>query len=121
MHDRSRRARGAWGEDRAAAHLARLGYLIVDRNWRSPEREVAGELDLVALHDGVLVFCEVKARRTGGHGGAVAAVGAAKQERIRGLAASWLRARGDDVVHDGVRFDVIAIDGVRLRHWTSAF
>ena len=120
MHDLSRRARGRWGEDRAARHLQRRGYHIVDRNWRAPEREIGGELDLVACRDGVVVFCEVKARRSNGHGGAVAAVGPVKQDRIRRLAASWLRHCGPDDVA-GVRFDVIAIDGVRLRHWERAF
>ena len=91
MHDLSRRARGRWGEDRAVSHLRRLGYRIVARNWRSPEREVRGELDVVAELDDVIVFCEVKTRRTAGFGGAAAAVDEPKQARIRGLADSWLR------------------------------
>lgn len=121
MPDRSRRARGRWGEDRAAAHLRREGYEIVHRNWRSPEREVGGELDIVArcASTGVVVVCEVKARRSASHGGAVAAVGPAKQERIRMLAESWLRVHGPAPA--GLRFDVVAIDGVTLRHWPSAF
>lgn len=119
--DQSRRARGRWGEDRAVAHLRRSGIEIVARNWRSPEREVGGEIDLIARDPvaDVVVFCEVKARRDGRHGGAVAAVGPAKQERIRSLAESWLRVSGEPA--GGVRFDVIAIDGVALRHWTAAF
>ncbi len=121
MPDRSRVARGRWGEDRAVAHLRRSGYEILDRNWRSPEREVGGELDIVALEPdtGRLIFVEVKARRSARHGGAVAAVGEAKQRRIRLLAESWLRATAEHV--HGVRFDVIAIDGVTLRHWPGAF
>ena len=122
--DQSNRARGRWGEDRAVRHLRQLGYRIVDRNWRAPEREVAGELDIVAALDGVIVVCEVKARRNGRHGGAIAAVGESKQQRIRALAESWLRhtdAGEHGEVRTGVRFDVITIDGVRLRHWESAF
>ena len=68
---------------------------------------------------GIVVFVEVKARRSGSHGGAVAAVGPAKQERIKALATSWLRVA--DRRFDGVRFDVVAIDGVRLQHWPAAF
>jgi putative endonuclease len=119
MADLSRRARGRWGEDRAVAHLRRLGFEIVDRNWRSPEREVGGELDVVAAQGPLLVFCEVKARRRSGYGGAVAAVDERKQERIRALAACWLRVRAWPV--DEVRFDVITIDGVTLRHHRAAF
>jgi putative endonuclease len=117
--DLSRRARGRWGEDRAAAHLRRLGYRIVDRNWRSPERELPGELDIVAALPGMVVFCEVKARRASGFGGAAMAVDAAKQARIRALAAAWLQVhRVGDV---DVRFDVVAIDGVALSHYEAAF
>ncbi len=118
--DLSNRSLGRWGEDRAVRHLRRLGYRVVDRNWRAPERELPGELDIVAADGDVVVVCEVKTRRRGSPGGAVGAVGATKQQRIRALAASWLRHRpgeGDG----GVRFDVIAIDGVHLRHWVSAF
>jgi putative endonuclease len=119
MNDLSRRAFGRWGEDRAVRHFRREGYLIVDRNWRSPEREVGGELDVVAVRGGVVVFCEVKARRTEGYGGAAAAVDVVKQERIRALASSWLRIHGQRD-HD-VRFDVIAVEGVALTHHEAAF
>lgn len=106
--DLSRRARGAWGEDLAAAHYTRLGYDVVDRNWRSP----TGELDLVVRRSGTYVFSEVKARRTDTFGPPASAVGPAKQRRIRRLAVEWLRAH--DVGADTIRFDVVAITGNRL-------
>ncbi len=117
--DQSRRARGRWGEDRAAAHLRRIGFEIIDRNWRSAERSWPGELDLVATDREWLVFCEVKARRSAGFGGAAAAVDASKQERIRGLASLWLREHGS--IAGTVRFDVITIEGVQLMHYPAAF
>lgn len=117
--DRSRVARGRWGEARAVAHLRRLGYEIIDRNWRSPEPGVRGELDIIARRDDVLVIVEVKARRSAAYGGAVRAVDPSKQARIRELAASWVRSV--DVEPQSVRFDVIAIDGVQLSHWDAAF
>jgi putative endonuclease len=82
-------------------------------------RELPGELDLVVAREGLLVFCEVKARQGTGYGGAAGAVDDIKQARIRALAAAWLADHeGDDV---DVRFDVIAIDGVELTHLESAF
>ena len=93
--------------------------MIVDRNWRSPERHVRGELDIVAADGDLVVFCEVKARRRTGFGGAAAAVDARKQRQIRALAESWMRIHGDG--YERVRFDVVAIDGVRLEHLESAF
>lgn len=115
--DWSDRARGRWGEDRAAARFRSLGFAVVDRNWRSPERELRGELDIVARRGDLVVFCEVKARRQGGR--ATWSVREAKQEKIRALAAGWLRAHGLDDVD--VRFDVVAIEGVHLEHYESAF
>jgi len=119
MGDQSKRARGQWGEDRACLLLRRVGYDVLDRNWRSPELHLRGELDIVATVDDVIVFCEVKARRRGAFGGAAAAVDARKQEQIRLLAASWLRSSAAD--YERIRFDVIAIDGVRLQHLEGAF
>lgn len=117
--DRSKRSRGRWGEDLAVRHLRRSGYCILHRNWRSPEPHVRGEIDIIAAVAGGVVICEVKARRTGAVVSAAAAVDERKQTQIRSLAASWLRTSGVDPSF--VRFDVVAIDGVRLTHLPGAF
>src|SRR5829696_7627015 len=62
MPDDLRHSLGHLGEALAAAHLERLGYRVVSRNYRTR----FGELDLVATDEYVLVFCEVKTRRAGG-------------------------------------------------------
>lgn len=105
--DLSKRARGQWGEDRAAAHYAALGYQILDRNWRCP----IGELDLVVGRGDLIVFSEVKTRRDDSYGPAAAAVTPTKQRRIRRLAIEWLRAHD---AHGRLRFDVVAITGADL-------
>ncbi len=115
--DWSSRARGRWGEERAAARYRALGFAVVARNWRSPERELPGELDVIARRDDLVVFCEVKARR--GHGRAVMAVDEAKQGRVRRLAEAWLRANAIDDVD--VRFDVITVEGITVEHYEAAF
>lgn len=119
MANLASRSRGRWGEARAAAHYRAIGFEILDRNWRSPLRALPGELDLVLRRDDQIVFCEVKARRTAGFGGAAHAVGDDKQSRIRALAEAWLVAAAPGAVD--VRFDVIAIEGVTLTHYVSAF
>ena len=116
--DWSGRARGQWGEDRAAARYRMLGFQVVDRNWRSPERELPGELDVIARRGDLVVFCEVKVRSRAGR--ALWSVREEKQARVRALAEAWLRSSGLDGQVD-VRFDVIAIDGVRLEQYESAF
>jgi len=115
MPDLSKRARGQWGEDLAAAHYLRHGYELLDRNWRSP----TGELDLVVALGDIVVFSEVKARRTADFGPAAAAVTVAKQRRIRHLAVEWLRAHEFSVPR--IRFDVVAITGTDLELIEDAF
>ncbi|HEV8116070.1 MAG TPA: YraN family protein, partial [Acidimicrobiales bacterium] len=71
-------------EERAASWYQAHGYDVVARNWRCRE----GEVDLVAVRrrDGLVVFCEVKARRSARFGSAAEAVGRNKQARLRRLA-----------------------------------
>ena len=54
-----RRRLGQLGEQLAAEHLVRLGFEIVERNYRTRW----GELDIVAFDGRTLAFCEVKTRR----------------------------------------------------------
>ncbi len=105
-----RRKLGDLGEDEAARHLERLGYEILDRNFRTRY----GELDVVSATEGCLVFCEVKTRTAGGRSGpatALEAVGPAKRRRLRLMAREWFRLRGGG--HErgarGVRFDAIGV------------
>jgi putative endonuclease len=117
--DLSNLSRGEWGEALAARHLRSIGFTVLDRRWRPPERELRGDLDLVVRRGRLVVVCEVKARRDArSFGGAAAAVDVRKQAQVRTLAASWLRHHPGDV---DVRFDVIAIDGNRLTHIEAAF
>lgn len=123
MPDHSNQARGRWGETLAARHYARLGFTVVAARWRPPDPDLRGDLDLVLRRDDLLVFCEVKARRDAERfGGAVAAVTPAKQAQVRRLAERWIHHHGGSVPgFEGVRFDVVAIDGRHLTHYESAF
>jgi putative endonuclease len=112
---------GRAGEDAAAAHMERLGYAVVARNHRTR----FGELDLVCLGDGVLVFVEVKTRR--GRGSPWDALGPGKQGRVRRMAISYLSEVADRPVAPSLRFDAIGVvyDArgrlARLDHVESAF
>ena len=99
----NRRSLGDRGEDMAAAHLKKQGYKILERNYRTP----IGEIDLVARHQGALVFIEVKTRRSRRFGSPQEAVHPAKQERLRNLAEYYLQQQGLGEVM--VRFDVVGI------------
>lgn len=114
-----RRAFGRAGEDRAADHYRRLGFRILERNYRCD----LGEIDLVARRDDLIVFCEVKARRSDRWGAPCEAVGWRKQQRLRSLAGRWLAERRPGVAR--IRFDVVSIldrgPGVELTHMPAAF
>jgi putative endonuclease len=115
-----RQAIGAWGERLAAQHLLAAGYQIVARNWRCP----FGEVDIIAWHGDVLVFCEVKTRRGVAFGSPVDAVVFTKSRRLRRLAAHWLAT--NDARAPEVRFDVVSILLVRpgtveIDHIEAAF
>ncbi len=101
----------------------RSGFTIVERNWLLRRPDVRGEIDIIArrndLRSDLVVFCEVKARKTSGYGGAAIAVDAAKQERLRLVAQLWLIETG--LADVDIRFDVIAITGPDLTHYEAAF
>lgn len=83
---------GAYGEQLAVAELKRQGYRIVATNYTAPVgrslsgREVTGEIDIIAYDDTgdapVLVFIEVKTRRSAEFALPQAAVDARKQRQI---------------------------------------
>jgi len=113
-------ALGKTGEDLACAELRRRGYAILARRFRTRD----GEIDIVARDDGVLVFVEVKTRRSLRFGLPRSSVTPRKQHRIARMAAAYLarhhpRARS-------CRFDVVEItlgdDGApRVEILRSAF
>ena len=115
----ARRTLGATGEALAADLYRKLGFTILDRNWRC----ASGELDLVVASGDLLVFCEVKTRRSDFFGSPAEAVGYQKQARLRRLAAAWMgehRSR-----HANVRFDVVSVlvgaREPRVTHLPDAF
>jgi putative endonuclease len=111
---------GQEGESAAEQYLRNKGYRILARNVRSS----VGELDLVAEDGQVLVFVEVKARRTDAFGGAIHAVHQRKQEKLIQLAAQYLARH--HLKDRPCRFDVVLLQGTnaeasRIEHIENAF
>ncbi|MEV1287327.1 YraN family protein [Micromonospora sp. NPDC049679] len=116
----ARQAVGAYGERRAAQHLAGTGLRIVARNWRCAQ----GEIDIIAWDGDVIVFCEVKTRRGSSYGAPAEAVVGSKARRLRQLAARWLVTTGTRPRE--VRFDVVSVlpqrrGAARIDHIQGAF
>jgi putative endonuclease len=98
-----RRLLGERGENIAARHLVTRGLVLVDRNWRCD----AGEIDLVLRDGQVLVICEVKTRTSTDYGDPLEAVDQRKVDRLRRLAARWLRVH--DCHPEDIRIDMVGV------------
>ena len=112
---------GRRGERAAARYLRRKGYRIVARS----ERGSIGEIDLVAVDGRVIVFVEVKTRRSHDKGHPAEAVGPEKQQRLTRLALTYLKRH--ELLEYPARFDVVALtwpEGQRrptIEHFVNAF
>lgn len=104
-------------EEQAAEWYRAAGYRVVAQNWRCSD----GEIDLVLARqvDRLVVFCEVKARRSARFGSAAAAVGREKQVRLRRLAGRWLAEHRCGAA--SIRFDVAAWDAGQFEVVEAAF
>jgi len=98
-----RAALGRRGEDLACAHLERAGFEIVDRNVRVGRLE----LDVIARRGRLLVFCEVRSRRSDRLMTPAQSIGPGKVERLRRAASEWLRATRPR--YSELRFDVASV------------
>jgi putative endonuclease len=104
----ARQRLGRRAEQLVADRLERSGWRIIGRNLRLP----SGELDIVALDRGTLVFVEVKAGRAGttlGPERPAHAVGRRKQLKLRRLAREWIAERRGPSGVLGYRFDVVGV------------
>lgn len=97
---------GLYGEDLAVSHLEKSGYIILERNYRKQY----GEIDIIAEDGNVLVFVEVKTRKSSRFGSPFEAVDLRKQQKMSRVAQAYMNSRK---THDrAARFDVV---GVLLR------
>ena len=114
---------GRIGEDLAVAHIERLGWRVVDRNYRTR----LGEIDVIAVAGEALVFCEVKTCRDG-RKAPWENLHARKRSQVRRMAGIWFARAGRARPYFAeVRFDAIGVivdeagGLVRLDHLEKAF
>lgn len=95
---------GRRGEEVARRHLQARGYRILEANYRTRE----GEIDLVAEHEGALVFVEVRTRTGNAIGSPEESVTAVKRGHPVAAAQEYLQEhRAED---RDWRIDLVAIE-----------
>ena len=94
---------GAEGERAAKTFLLGEGFRILHENYSTP----LGEIDLIAQEGDVVVFVEVKARRSLEFGPPQSSITLTKQRQIVKAAALFLERKG--LVEAASRFDVVAV------------
>lgn len=112
----NKRRLGTDKETMAKAYLEARGFQVVERNYRCRQ----GEVDLIARHEGYLVFVEVKYRKTRSAGAAWEAVGITKQRKICRVAEYYALTHGMGT-GEGIRYDVLAIQGEEILWIPNAF
>ena len=99
----NKREIGSFKEQKACEYLCAQGLKIIDRNFSCR----SGEIDIIAIKEGVLHFVEVKTRTGDRYGYPSEAVTATKQTRIKKAAEQYLQGRR--MQWNRISFDVYEI------------
>jgi|SRR5690606_28039192 len=113
----SNKIKGDLGEELASSYLNKLGFTIVERNYRYKRAEI----DIIAIKDKLLVFFEVKTRNGIGYGYPEEAVNEKKAEMVIMAANNYILDTGWE---NDIRFDIISIsmqDKQQITHFKDAF
>jgi putative endonuclease len=109
---------GKLAEDLACLELSKKGYEILKRNFQNR----FGEIDIIAKHNNVLVFVEVKAKTGTNFGLPEEMVGRGKLAKVRSMATIY--NQGKEV---NCRIDVVAVvlddqgNLQRLTHYENVY
>lgn len=90
------------GEELAAEHLVKKGFVVVERNYRIGQ----GEMDIIARHGNWLVVVEVKTRESNFLTNPLQLVPLSKQKQLIKLANAYLKMRK---TLEQVRFDIVIV------------
>ncbi len=116
----NKRSTGNKGEDIACEFLSKLGYQIIERNYQYGH----GEIDIIAKDGEILVFVEVKYRKSLEYGSPETAITKSKQKQIRKVAEAYLYQ--NEIKDTSCRIDVVAIiqfpgQKPEINHYINAF
>ncbi len=105
-----RKQLGREGETAAAQYLEDKGYRVLYRNFRTR----IGEIDLICEKDAIVVFVEVRSKRSNRFGSGAESVNWKKQQKVRLVAQVFLSHK--QWFDRPVRFDVIDVHFSPLIH-----
>jgi putative endonuclease len=113
---------GDWGEDVVCGFLQQKGYKILKRNY-VPKKQY--EIDIVALHDDVIVFVEVKTRKSVSYGRPAVAVNRKKRAKLQHAIVAYLQKLKKQNPY--FRIDIVEVVGepglppLEINHIENAF
>jgi putative endonuclease len=96
---------GQWGEKIAEKFFEEKGYVVIERNFRTPY----GELDLIVRNLEGIVFVEVKTRTSDTFGFPETAITKIKKSHMIQSAEAFMQSYAE--ISSGWRIDVLAIQG----------
>jgi putative endonuclease len=107
--------KGREGEVLAVKFLQKIGYKILETNWRFRHKEI----DIIAICNREIIFVEVKTRKNADYGQPEEAVNLLKQRHLIDAAEAYVIEKNLDL---DIRFDVITIiNNSQIRHYQYAF
>lgn len=110
--------KGNEGEEIARAHLLKLGYTILEKNWRHKHLEI----DIIASINNTLVIAEVKLRANAFFGNPEEFVTLSKQKKLIKAADFYIK---ENNINWETRFDIVAIIQnayeLKVEHFEGAF
>lgn len=96
--------KGNIGEDIAVKYLSSLGYEIIERNWHF---STFGEIDIIAKEKNILIFVEVKTRKSLSFGHPFEAINEKKIIQIKKIANAYM-------VENKQKYQNCRIDGISV-------
>lgn len=118
MSKHDNKAKGDWGEKKAAEFLVSAGYTIKEMQWKS----LRFEIDLIAEKEDSIIFVEVKTRFNDAFGDPWQAVDYSKRRKICISADQYIRLKQCNLEP---RFDIVSVLHVngqtKITHLENAF
>ena len=110
--------KGNLGEEIARAHLLKMGYTILEKNWRHKHLEI----DIIASINSTLVIVEVKLRANAFFGNPEEFVTRSKQKKVIKAADFYIK---ENNINWETRFDIVSIiqnpGELKVEHFEGAF